>query len=204
MKKIIVLFGFIMMTLLSTAQKFDGGLFAGLSTSQVDGDAQGGYHRAGINAGVFVALPFNQKWAGQFEIKYIQKGSYKGQNPDAGDYNTYGIKLHYIEMPLLAKFLYKPKINFEAGLNFGYLAASKELFNGDPYPGAKPFRKYELSWGIGGSYQLLKNIALNIRYSYSILPIRKHAGNAAYQNNRGQYNNVITFSFYYKFGAPNE
>jgi hypothetical protein len=186
------------------AQKFEGGLFGGLSTSQVDGDANGGYHRAGINTGVFVALPFSTKWAGQFEIKYIQKGSYKGQNPDAGDYDTYGIKLRYIEMPLIAKYLYKPKISFESGLAIGYLAASKEEFNGDPIPGARPFRKYEFSWLIGGNYQLFKKIAFNVRYSYSILPIRKHAGDAVFQNNRGQYNNVLSFSFYFKLGAPNE
>lgn len=186
------------------AQKFEGGVFAGLSTSQVDGDALGGFHRAGVNAGAYVALPFNLKWEGQFEIKYIQKGSFKGQNPDIGDYNTYGIKLRYFEMPLLAKYLYKPKISFEGGLALGYLTSSKEEFNGDVYPDARPFRKYELSWLMGGNYQLFKKIALNIRYSYSVLPIRKHAGDAVFQNNRGQYNNVVCFSFYYKFGAPNE
>lgn len=185
------------------AQKFEGGVLAGLSTSQVDGDGHGGYHRAGINAGGYIALPFNNKWEGQFEMKYIQKGSFKGQNPDAGDYDTYGIKLQYIEMPLMAKYLYKPKISFESGLALGYLAASKEEYNGDVIPEAKPFRKYELSWLVGGNYQLLKNIALNIRYSYSVIPIRKHAGDAVYLSNRGQYNNVICFSFYYKFGTPN-
>lgn len=200
--RILLLLLFVSVTIY--AQKFEGGLSAGFTASQVDGDTYSGYHRAGLSGGVFIGLPFNNKWAGQFEMKYNEKGSYRGQNPDNGDYTTYGIKLRYIEMPLSVKYIYKPKLNFESGLALGYLAGSTEKYNGDVMLGANPFNKFEFSYLIGGSVYLYKKLIFNIRYSYSILPIRAHSGGAVYYNNRGQYNNVVAFSFYYKFGAKNE
>ena len=188
------------LTFAGFSQKFEGSIFAGLTASQVDGDTWSGFNRAGLNAGVCVALPLSAKFVGQIEIKYTQKGSYKGQRPDAGDYNTYGMKLHYIEMPFIVKYLYKPKINFEAGLAFGYLADWKENYNGIPITEARPFNKYEFSWLIGGNYQLFKKLTFNIRYSYSVLPIRKNPGASLYWSKRGQFNNVVCFSFYYKLG----
>lgn len=199
-----ILFLLLVFAVAVNAQNFEGGISAGFTASQVDGDTHGGYHRAGLSGGVFAGLPFNEKWAGQFEIKYIEKGSYKGQNPDVGDYVTYGIKLRYIEMPLLVRYLYKPKLNFESGLSLGYLAGSEERYNGDIIEGARPFNKYEFGWIIGANVLLYKKLTFNVRYSYSILPVRPHSGGAVYQGNRGQYNNVVAFSFYYKFGAKND
>jgi len=188
------------LTLAGFSQKFKGSIFTGLTASQVDGDTYSGFNRAGLNAGVGVAFPFSEKIAGQFEIKFTQKGSYRGQRPNIGDYSTYSIKLNYIELPLIVKYLYKPKINFETGLAFGYLMSSKEEFNDLTDPGSRPFYKNEFSWLIGGNYQLYKNISVNIRYSYSVLPIRKNLGNWTSWYKRGQFNNVVCFSFYYKLG----
>ncbi|NTW31608.1 MAG: PorT family protein [Bacteroidetes bacterium] len=186
------------------AQKFEGGMFAGLTASQVDGDTWSGFNRAGFNGGVSVTLPFSAKIAGQFEIKYINKGSYKGSRPDAGDYSTYGIKLRYIETPLIIKYLYKPKINFETGLAFGYLLYWELKSNGIEDPWERPFNKYEISWLIGGNYQLYKKLTLDIRYSYSAFPVRANLGQSSSWFKRGMFNNVICFSFYYKLGKEDD
>jgi len=37
-----------------------------------------------------------------------------------------------------------------------------------------------------------------VRFNYSLLPVREHPGNQVYWLNRGQYNNAMLFSFYYK------
>ncbi|MFA5781154.1 MAG: porin family protein [Bacteroidales bacterium] len=190
------------------AQSFKGGLLAGLSTSQVDGDTHSGYNRAGLIFGGYVGLGISEKISAQMEMKFIQKGSYKNQNPDAGDFKIYSLRLNYVEMPFLIKYQYKYKLTFEAGLGFGYLASYKE---GDEsgtftdYVQIHPFHKFELSYQIGGYYQLFNNLSVNVRYSYSLLPIRQHInGENKFLFSKGQFNNVICFSLYYQFNKPSE
>jgi hypothetical protein len=191
----------------ANAQSFKGGLLAGLSTSQVDGDTHSGYYRAGIIAGGYVGLNISEKLSGQMEMKFIQKGSYKSQNPNAGDYTIYCLRLNYVEMPFLIKYKYKYKLTFETGLGFGYLASYKEGNENGPFPDYVqiPFHKFELSYHIGSYYQLFKRLSVNVRYSYSLLPIRQHInGENKFLFNKGQFNNVICFSFYYQFNKPSE
>jgi len=192
----------------ASAQSFRGGIMAGLSTSQVDGDTRGGYHRAGLIAGGYVGFDISKKIAWQMEMKFVQKGSYQGINPNDSIMSTsYDLRLNYIEMPLLFKYQYKDRLAFEAGLGFGYLISHKENSEYGPiYPNnIHPFHKFEIDYQIGGSYQLLENLYFNIRYSYSVLPIRQDINGARrilFQI--GQFNNVIIFSFYYQFNKPDE
>ena len=207
MKYIITVIIVVSSFLISSAQNFKGGIMAGMATSQVDGDTYGGYHRVGLAAGGFVGLDISKKFAWQLEMKYIQKGSFKKQNPDAGDYGIYKLRLNYIEMPFMIKYKYKPKITFDAGLAFGYLAKTKEENEYGQFPENTliPFHKTEISYQIGGYYQLYKKILFNVRYSYSFLSIRQHInGERLILFQRGQFNNVIVFSFYYQFNKPDE
>jgi hypothetical protein len=73
-------------TLLNAQQRFNAGIKAGVSTTQVSGDTYSGYNKAGLVGGAFVRGIMNEKWTGQFEIMYIQKGSRHNGNPDKGDY----------------------------------------------------------------------------------------------------------------------
>lgn len=189
------------------AQSFRGGVMAGLATSQVDGDNYAGFNRAGINIGAFVNHGLGNNFLWQMEMKYIQKGSYKNENPDVGDYNIYSLKLHYIEVPFLIRYLYKNKFSFEAGLSGGYLAKYKEADQiGElPYDPSRPdFHKFELSSHLGAYYYINENLWVSVRSSYSVIPIREHAGGGVHWTNRGQYNNVLQFTLYYTFGKKNE
>ncbi len=189
------------------AQSFNGGLIGGFSTSQVDGDTYAGYHRIGLNVGAFVNHGLTKNLLWQMELKFIQKGSYKNQNPDIGDYFIYNLRLNYFEVPFLIRYVHKNKFSVEAGIAFGYLAKSKEG-NQDgefPYdPNIPNFHKFELSSQLGAYYYFTDNFWINTRYSYSILPIRPHASGAVYLMNRGEYNNVIQFALYYCFGNKND
>jgi hypothetical protein len=206
MKKVKIVFILSLLYLITShtaySQSFKGGLCAGLSTSQVDGDTYSGYHRAGMIAGAFVNHDISEKTSLQLEIKYIQKGSFKKQNPNAGDYMEYSLRLNYIDVPLLFRFKYKNKITFETGLSFGYLAGFKEGNQNGEYPASlqKPFNKSDVGYILGGYYQLSKRIYLNIKYNYSILPIRSGInGENRFLFFKGQFNNEICFSFYLQF-----
>ncbi len=186
--------------LISSAQNFKGGILAGMTTSQYDGDTYSGFHRIGINGGGYVAHNISEKISWQMEIKFIQKGSFQSPNFDPPS-PKFDLRLNYIELPFFIKYNYKYKLSFEAGLGLGYLAYHHEYINDAPFDlnGNRPFHKYEISYQIGGYYQLLKNLSVNIRYLYSILPVRPHAGGGRHGFNWGEYNNVISFSFYYQF-----
>lgn len=205
MKKISLITLLLLVCIIGRPQSFKGGLLAGLITSQVDGDTYSGYNRAGINAGGYVRLNLSKNFDWQMEMKFAQKGSHKKANFDIGDYTDYRLRLNYLEIPLIIKYKYKPKINFDAGLGVGYLASSKWKDDYGVLDGGAPFNKYEFSYHIGGNYQVLPRIAFNIRYSYSLFPIRTGIEGQRYiMLQWGQFNNVLSFSFYYQFNKPDE
>jgi hypothetical protein len=187
----------------SAAQNFKGGLIAGMATSQYDGDTYAGFHRIGVNAGVFINLAIGKKFSWQMELKYVQKGSFQSPSPDPLT-PKYDLRLNYAEIPFLIKYDYKYKLSFEGGLGIGYLASHHEKVddvNADP-TNSRPFHKFELSYQVGGYYRFFDQLSVGIRYSYSVLPVRPHAGGGSYGTNFGEYNNVILFSVYYQFNKP--
>lgn len=82
----------------ASSQPFFGGIALGGVTSQVDGDGNDGFHKAGFTAGAFVGLELSDYLEAQFEIKYIQKGS----KSSADDPVQFTIQLDYVELPLIA------------------------------------------------------------------------------------------------------
>jgi hypothetical protein len=200
---ILLLFSFI-----SFSQSFKGGIFAGFSACQVDGDHLSGFRRAGLVAGAYTGHDLSPKLAWQLELKFIQKGSYQSLNPEANIQHTYDLRLNYVELPVLLKYKYKRKLVFDAGPGFGYLAWHKENSeNGPDYDpfNLYPFNKFEISLQIGGNYQLSKRIIINIRYLYSAVPIRRNPdGMRKILFQRGQFNNLICLSLYYQFNKPDE
>ena len=182
------------------SQSFKGGLLGGMVASQVDGDMFAGYNKPGFQFGGFVNIKFGKKIGGQTELKFIQKGSRKTPNFDKGDYAYYKLSLNYIEMPFIFTVMMKKKWKFEVGAGVAYLAKALEDKDGYgwemPYP---DFNNIEIPFVLGFNYALGKKLNVNFRYSYSMLPIRSHPGNQTYYNNRGQYNNLISFVLYYKF-----
>lgn len=72
--------------------------------SQVDGDTWKGYHKVGYLAGAFVRLELSPRSSFQLEMEYIQKGS--RHNVDSANYydQSYLLRLHYLELPLLYQY----------------------------------------------------------------------------------------------------
>jgi len=202
MKKFIfILLAITAVTFNSTAQdRFRVGLKAGLSTSQVEGDTYGGFHKAGAAGGIFVNAKFKEKWSAQMEIIFIQKGSKFVGDPENGDGRYYYMGLNYIEVPVLFQY-HQKKFTFEIGPAFGYLISSQEFNQDGEIYMPVPFHSTEFSGDIGVSFQLFKNLSLNWRYSNSLLPIRSFRSGQSRWYNPGQRNNVLAFTLFYQFGG---
>lgn len=199
-KSIFISLSLFFITAFSSAQKrFQLGLKAGISTTQVEGDSYGGFHKAGIVGGPFVNGKINDKWSAQFEILFIQKGSKHVGDPDAGDYTYYYMGLNYMEVPVLFQY-HQKKFTFEIGPGFGYLISHQEFNEYGEVFKPVPFNNTEISGDIGVSYDLFKRFSINWRYSNSLLPIRKFRSGVGRWYNPGQRNNVLAFSITYQFG----
>ena len=197
-------FTYIMLFLFSTgygfSQQFEGGIMGGLTASQIDGDSYSGYNKVGIQAGAWVQRLFTYTIAGQMELRYVQKGSLHTNKP--GDPTYYKAALHYIDIPIMAQYIYNEKVVFELGIGPEFLVSSKESDAHGELPEREPyFHTFTMSAIAGIGYTFWDILTFSARFNYSILAIRDHPSGQSYLLNQGQYNNVLSFAVYYKISG---
>jgi hypothetical protein len=187
---------------------FYGGLILGGNFSQVDGDNYARYHKAGLNAGGVVYAQFADHVAVSMELLYSQKGSKsKGpalSNSKAYEIRDYGIDLKYAEVPLMLNYFDRRKSHFGGGISIGQLITAKEtVTTNDPaFPPQDTmdkykFKKTDLSLVLGGSLHIYKGLFFNLRFQYSLLPIRKEVHPEFGRSQ--QFNNVWALRLMYLF-----
>ncbi|NLI23468.1 MAG: PorT family protein [Bacteroidales bacterium] len=183
------------------AQAFTGGLLGGLSVNQIDGDEYAGYDKAGIVFGGWVRTNTTGPFQVQGEIRYFGKGAGNRANPDQPD-RYYRVRLRYIEVPVLLRYTVSSRIPLGLGLSAGYLAEAKEDLTGDGYiDPVRKFRRLELAGQATAGYDFSSHITGEIRFSYSLIPVRDHPGGQTFLGNLGQYNNNLSFCILYMLGG---
>jgi hypothetical protein len=169
------------------AQRFDGGVIAGLSTSQVDGDTQKDYKKLGFYSGVYVETEFNKVLGAKIELFYITKGAKKVVN-DIEEFNT---TLHYVEMPFLITIKPVSKFEFDVGFALSYLISSKlTSFGYEIKDGLYDMHDMDFGGIITGSYFLNEKLGINVRFEYSVKPVKTDPHN--------WYNSNLSFGVVYK------
>jgi len=134
----------------ASAQRFIGGIAAGINLTQVDGDEVFGYSKVGFNGGPYVKLMLDkkQRFSVTMELLYTQKGAqkkYPGPNRyeachaigDTAFFDTrypaydkkffYKLRTDYLEIPIL--FHYddpRSKVSIGVGVAWSRLAYIKE------------------------------------------------------------------------------
>jgi len=132
----------------ASAQRFIGGVAAGINVSQVDGDEVFGYYKVGFNGGPFVKLMLDkkQRFSLTMELLYTQKGAQLKNgtfveyialgdtaliDPNYPDYNKkffYNLRTDYLEIPLLVHFEDRySKIGIGIGFSWGRLVYIREM-----------------------------------------------------------------------------
>jgi hypothetical protein len=200
MKQIYPLFFLLLFSSFSSvAQKFQGGVAAGLVGSQVAGDTYSGFHKPGAYGGLWVRLALNERTSLQTEISYFQKGSRHNPDEKKQDYTFYLMRLGYIEMPFLYQYHLKNKIILEVGPSFSFLLHSYEELDymevtyGD-------FSLVNTSFMAGIGYPVTEKLSVNFRMNSSLFSIRKDAVNGSVHRffDSGQYNDCILFFVGYR------
>lgn len=170
MKRLIILFT--MIPLLGLGQGFGGGLFAGISATQMFGDDIGGFNKAGIYGGAFTDYRLRPKSTLQLELSFLQRGSKQTPTPKNGN-TRWLFNLNYIEMPILYRWYGIKNMSLELGPSASFLISSRQedIFGEIPNELRVPFHDFDFSGVIGLSYYLVKGkLEVNARYSMSIVP----------------------------------
>ncbi|MBN1132188.1 MAG: outer membrane beta-barrel protein [Bacteroidales bacterium] len=198
MKNFLIL-GLMVIALPAFGQKFNAGLFGGVSASQVDGDTYSGFKKLGLTAGAYVNREINFDIYWQLEIKYVMRGVYEGPT-DANPNFLHRSVYHYIEFPLSAHYIWNDKIQAEGGFSpevfLNYRSWDQDgLQDPESYP---ENRRFGLSV-FGGIHYWYKPVAsVGIRYTYSAFPFRDPQ---EWHNvlNRGFFHNVLALTLGYRF-----
>jgi opacity protein-like surface antigen len=205
MKKLQLFFLLISVSIAGLSQHFHGGIVAGFTASQVDGDSYAGYNKPGLLGGVFISTSLTPIIDARFEIKYASRGA---RNP-ASDDNTgaYRLGLQYIDMPIVLSARIKQLGFIELGVVPGYLFAIRgEKDDGILTEADKAaYRKFDLGTLVGANINISKKITLNLRYSYSIFSIRDLESDGSYYSwfgklfghSHGDYNNYLSLGINY-------
>ena len=218
LKKIFCLIVFLSMGMLYCyAQVFKGQIIGGINITQLDGDYQIGYQKAGAHAGIGVMLPFNfikgrenKPWSASMEILYNQRGvRERNFNYDPNSILSasqakfdYILKLHYISIPVLLHYTYKEFAGF--GIGFGY---------------NRLFKSSEIEWDVEQIYdtvgrlnpndfsvmadiriRIWQQLKFGVRFEYSMFSLRTryfHENKFRKAGDRKQRNNTLTFYLVY-------
>ena len=183
------------------AQRFNAGLMLGGVVSQVDGDTYSGYTKFGYLGGAYIGLQVSPHSSFQMELEYIQKGSRNDTNA-TGD-TSYLLRIHYIEVTILYQYIFKKRYYFEAGPAADICIGSLEMKDGIQVNGV-PLRSVCFSGIFGFGAYVTKHLRLNLRTNYSLNSLRSKNDYGYYRRmlfERGQYNNVLSFSILWDFKA---
>ena len=188
---------------------FYGGVVVGANFAQVDGDYYAGYRKIGLNAGGIVYAQLAKHVALSLEILYSQKGS-KSDGPQQSPANqniailNYGITANYAEVPIMINYFDKRKTHFGIGISYNRLVNSTETITADSagkvyspdFNEKYPFKKDCLDFLAGVDFHLWKGLFLDVRFQYSITPMRTDLPPVAYAR-ADQYNNMWAVRFMY-------
>lgn len=200
MKKRLVILGVLCSGLL-VAQQFKGGVFAGMTAAQVDGDNLGGFDLPGANLGFFTYIEISDQSQLQLELSFVQKGSRKEISDT--NFNTYKGRLNYISVPVLYRYRWND-FSLEIGPVTDVLVSSQEQWNGLELESDPPFNRVNLAALIGINYHFSEKVYVNFRSVNSLIPIRPGDAPVRITGPRfggfGQRNVVLSFAFYWRLG----
>ena len=201
MRKVLATTILIILTSFAYSQQFNGGAMIGLAASQVAGDTYSGFHKAGPVAGFFVNLDATPRSTFQMELYYVQKGSRDNANAVEGDYDSYLLRLNYVELPLLYQF----KLGWfalQAGPSVAFTMSGYEEKNGEEIQADDfAFATFQINFGV--VFTVAENWKIDIRTNNSLTNLRNqtYTGHVRriFKGNYGQFNDVLQITLAYQF-----
>lgn len=165
------------------AQSFDGGVMAGVVTSQIDGDGYGGFHQMGWTGGFFARIPTDGPTAWQMELRYTLLGAHSDVKEVDNGMLPMDIRLHYAQLPILFRydlsnfFVNGNPLNFitfEAGVSADFLMSGKQSADFEDLFENESWLRFGASGHLGVQFDLNRSWGVNLRYLHSLIPCRRN------------------------------
>jgi len=208
MRKItLTLLGLIAVATTASAQEVKFGPKAGVNFTQINGkiiDEGDSFEfdkgLTGFHIGAFAEIKFNEKFAIQPELLYSTQGG-RYEESESGSEIIMGIpvnynynaeakwNLHYINVPIMAKYYVIPSIAIEAGPYVGFNMSSKAEYELEGSISAAGITEYEsdkgsedmkkgtnsidFGLGVGASFNLDNGFFASVRYNLGLTKIAK-------------------------------
>lgn len=182
------------------AQSVSFGVKAGASLTNSTGDgASNAKNIVGFHGGLVANLPINDAFSIQPEVLYSMKGS-KGENSLLGYTTKVTSRLHYIDVPVLAR-VNAGGLFFELGPQVGFLVAAKQkrensggalagTYNTDIKDGVQTV---DFGYAAGLGYQVSNGPGIGLRYNGGFIDTKNPSSSSAVRNSAFQL--YLTYMF---------
>jgi len=187
MKKFFCVASFVCLVVsVANSQNTHFGIKAGVNASSIkvsdgeDYDSKTGFHIGGL-AHIHIARHF----AIQPELVFSTQG---GQD----DGEDFKLKLNYINVPILAQYMFEGGFRLQTGPQFGFLTGA-EIKEGDVEVDIDDqIQSFDFAWTVGGSYLSPRGFGVDVRYNLGISNISDNDGFEA-------KNRVFQVGLFYQF-----
>lgn len=151
------------------------GVKGGLNASKMKWEAMDPKFKIGAQVGGFATYHLNEEWSLQTELLYALQGCRfeVWESLDEKDKITAKENLHYLNIPILARFQFASGLYFELGPQVGFLLGEYQKYKDERHriEDTKPV-DVALAGGVG--YAFNEHLEWNFRYVHGFLPTRKY------------------------------
>lgn len=149
--------------------RFKATVLLGFNAAQLDGDELKGYNKVGLLAGVRGTTILNEKWSGDVELLFSQKGSSETIKPVDTTDGRYQIHLNYVEVPLLVSY-HLEKLSIRFGASYARLLGAKTAEGVNDFLDDF-FKKNDFSILAGVDYHFNEIWGIELRFTRSVVNI---------------------------------
>lgn len=175
--------------LAQTEQHFRAGVAAGVNLSQIEGDAQQGYHKVGVSIGVKGAYCFKPNFDISAELLYNARGTRDNPFEDASSADSRKLRLkanlNYADVLLAANFHFAPnndntfyRQSLQVGVSYGRLLSSTVNVSGGNISNKvfednvlNNLRKDDIAFVVGYTFFFTSRLGIAAKHGFSLRPI---------------------------------
>jgi hypothetical protein len=190
MKKLVLSAAFVALGMgISNAQEPTFGVKGGLNLASLGGDIEDVDALTSFHIGGFAQFEISEKFMIQPELLYSAQGAVNSEESDLK------IKLDYINLPIMAKYMVAEGFSLEGGPYVGFAINREASFDGDSVDLDDEFKSLDYGVGLGAGYELDSGLMFSLRYNLGLANIADEFDGEDFSIN----NNVLQVSVGYKF-----
>jgi hypothetical protein len=174
---------------ISNAQEPTFGVKGGLNLASLGGDIEDVDALTSFHIGGFAQFEISEKFMIQPELLYSAQGAVNSEESDLK------IKLDYINLPIMAKYMVAEGFSLEGGPYVGFAINREASFDGDSVDLDDEFKSLDYGVGLGAGYELDSGLMFSLRYNLGLANIADEFDGEDFSIN----NNVLQVSVGYKF-----